>query len=37
MDKVYAMLIVKGKKKISDVPEKLKASVITTLKEWGWK
>lgn len=26
MDKVYAMLILKGKKTLSDVPEKLKDS-----------
>ena len=35
MDKVYAMLIVKGKKTLSDVPEKLKDSVVSILKEWG--
>jgi hypothetical protein len=36
MAKVYAELIVKGKKTIDDVPGKLKDEVIRILKEWGY-
>lgn len=36
MAKVYADLIVKGKKTLNDVPEKMKASVIAILAAKGW-
>ena len=36
MAKVYASLIMKGKKKISDVPEQLKQEVIQILIDAGW-
>lgn len=35
MDKIYANLIVKGRKTIDEVPEKLKKSVIKLLIEQG--
>lgn len=36
MAKIYAELIVKGKKTIDDVPERLKEEVIQILKDWGY-
>lgn len=36
MAKVYADLIMKGKKKIDDVPAKLKQEVIQILTDAGW-
>lgn len=36
MARVYAELIVKGKKTLKDVPAQLKEQVITILTEWGW-
>ena len=36
MAKVYADLIMKGKKKLKDVPENLKQEVIRILTEHGW-
>ena len=36
MAKVYANLIMKGKKKLSDVPDNLKQKVIEILTEHGW-
>ena len=36
MAKVYANLIMKGKKKLSDVPDNLKQEVIEILTEQGW-
>lgn len=36
MAKVYADLIMKGKKKLSDVPDNLKQEVIEILTEHGW-
>lgn len=36
MAKVYASLIMKGKKKIDDVPEHLKQEVIQILIDAGW-
>lgn len=36
MAKVYAELIVKGKKTIDDVPANLKEAVIEILIEWGF-
>ena len=36
MAKVYAELIVKGKKTIDDVPANLKEEVIEILIEWGF-
>lgn len=36
MAKVYADLIMKGKKKLADVPENLKEEVIQILMEHGW-
>lgn len=36
MAKVYANLIMKGKKKIDDVPEQLKQEVIQILIDAGW-
>lgn len=36
MAKVYANLIMKGKKKLSDVPDNLKQEVIEILTEHGW-
>lgn len=36
MAKVYASLIMKGKKKLDDVPEQLKQEVIQILIDAGW-
>ena len=36
MAKIYAELIVKGKKTLNDVPAQLKDQVIEILREWGW-
>lgn len=36
MAKVYADLIMNGKKKIDDVPAKLKQEVIQILTDAGW-
>jgi hypothetical protein len=36
MEKVYADLIMKGRKKLSDVPDNLKQEVIEILTEHGW-
>lgn len=36
MAKVYADLIMKGRKKLSNVPENLKEEVIKILTEHGW-
>ena len=36
MAEVYASLIMKGVKKFSDVPEKLKDAVAKILEEHGW-
>ena len=36
MAKIYAELIVKGKKTLNDVPAALKEQVIAILTEWGW-
>lgn len=36
MAKVYASLIMKGKKKLDDVPEPLKQEVIQILTDAGW-
>ena len=36
MSKVYADLIMKGRKKLSDVPDNLKQEVIEILTEHGW-
>ena len=36
MAKVYADLIMKCKKKLSDVPDNLKQEVIEILTEHGW-
>lgn len=36
MARIYAELIVKGKKTLNDVPAQLKDQVIEILTEWGW-
>ena len=36
MAKVYAELIVKGKKTLADVPARIREEVAAILAEWGW-
>lgn len=37
MEKVYANLIVKGKKQFSNIPDELKDEVKKILTEWGYE
>lgn len=36
MAKIYARLIIKGAKKLSDVPDVMRAEVASILREWGY-
>lgn len=37
MERIYASLIVKGKKKFTDVPSELKEDVKQLLIDWGYE